>query len=140
MLHIQPTRRLAFVAFVILVAALGPRPAAQSAPPPAPTVGVLTMLTVRPDVPRPDIMKVMPNEVRDTLKLYLEGKISQWFARADGRGVVFILNASTVADAKAITDTLPLAKAGIATFEYVALTPLTPLRMLIQEPASAPKD
>ena len=75
-----------------------------------------------------------------TVKLYLDGKISQWFARADGRGVVFILNAATVAEAKAITDTLPLAKAGIATFDYVALTPLTPLRMLIAEPPSAPKD
>src|SRR5258707_11205213 len=127
MLHIQPTRRLAFVAFVILVAALGPRPAAQSAPPPAPTVGVLTMLTVRPDVPRPDIMKVMPNEVRDTLKLYLEGKISQWFARADGRGVVFILNASTVEDVKEITDKMRLPEAGITTVEYGALTRLTSL-------------
>src|SRR5258708_27247265 len=115
MLHIQATRRVAFVAFVVLVAALGQRPAAQCAPPPAPAVGVLTMLTVRPDVPRPDIMKVMPNEVRDTLKLYLEGKISQWFARADGRGVVFILNASTVASPQAITDALPPANAAIAT-------------------------
>jgi hypothetical protein len=113
-------------------------PAAQ-APTPAPTTGVLTTLTVKADAQRADIMKVMPNEVRDTVKLYLDGKISQWFARADGRGVVFILNAATVADAKAITDTLPLSKAGLATFEYVALTPLTPLRMLIAEPPSAPK-
>ena len=77
--------------------------------------------------------------MRDTVKLYLDGKIQQWWARADGKGVVFVLNASTVADAKAITDTLPLSKANLATFDYIALTPLTPLRMLIAPPAAAPK-
>lgn len=114
--------------------------AAQTPAPQAPTTGVLTTLTVKSDVQRADIMKVMPTEVRDTVRLYLDGKIAQWWARGDGRGVVFILNAATVADAKAIIDTLPLSKAGLATFEYVALTPLTPLRMLIAEPPSAPKD
>ena len=123
----------------LLTAIAAPMAAAQT-PPPAPTVGVLTMLTVKSDVARADILKVMPSEVRDTVKLYLDGKIAQWFARADGRGVVFVLNCATVADAKAITDTLPLAKAGLVTFEYVALTPLTPLRMLIAEPSSAGKD
>ena len=139
MSHLQLHRRLALGFTAVLLAAAGAQPTAQTAPP-APTVGILTLLTVNADTPRADIMKVMPGEVRDTVKLYLDGKIAQWFARADGRGVVFILNVATVADAKAITDTLPLARAGIATFEYVALTPLTPLRMLIPEPASAPKD
>jgi hypothetical protein len=127
----------ALLALVLAFAASG-HPAAQ-APAPGPTTGVLTTLMVKADVQRADIMKVMPNEVRDTVKLYLDGKIAQWFARADGRGVVFILNCATVADAKAITDTLPLSKANLATFEYVALTPLTPLRMLLTEPPSAPK-
>ena len=121
-----------------LVFAASRHPAAQT-PAPAPTTGVLTTLTVKADAQRADIMKVMPNEVRDTVKLYLDGKIAQWFARADGRGVVFILNCATLAEAKAITDNLPLSKASLATFEYVALTPLTPLRMLIAEPLNAPK-
>jgi hypothetical protein len=125
------------LALVFGVAASG-RSAAQ-APASAPTIGVLTTLTVKADVQRADIMNVMPNEVRDTVKLYLDGKIQQWWARGDGRGVVFILNCASVAEAKALTDTLPLSKAHYATFEYVALTPLTPLRMLIAEPPSAPK-
>jgi hypothetical protein len=123
----------------IVIATFAAPVAAQTQTPAVPTVGVLTTLTVKTDAQRVDIMKVMPNEVRDTVKLYLDGKIAQWFARSDGRGVVFILNCATVAEAKAITDTLPLSKANLATFEYVALTPLTPLRMLITEPASAPK-
>jgi hypothetical protein len=137
----MPTFHRALVV-VLLALALGVaasgRSAAQASAP-APTIGVLTTLTVNGDVQRADIMKVMPNEVRNTVKLYLDGKIQQWWARGDGRGVVFILNCASVAEAKALTDTLPLSRAKYATFEYVALTPLTPLRMLIAEPQSAPK-
>src|SRR4051794_37933059 len=125
--------------FVLAAMTSTPAPLIAQAPPAAPTTGVLTMLTVKPDAQRPDITKVMPQEVRDTVQLYLDGKILQWFARGDGRGVVFILNCATVADAKAITDTLPLSKAGLVSFDYVALSPLTPLRMLITEPTGAPK-
>lgn len=128
---------VALLAIVLTLAASG-RASAQ-APPPAPTTGVLAMLTVKADAQRAEITKVMPSEVRDTVKLYLDGKIAQWFAKSDGRGVVFIINATSVADAKAITDTLPLIKANLAAFDFIALTPLTPLRVLIAEPPSAPK-
>jgi hypothetical protein len=133
------TRLFAAALLTLALALASSGHAAAQTPAPGPTIGVLTTLTVKPGAQRADIMQVMPNEVRDTVKLYLDGKIAQWFARADGRGVVFILNCATVAEAKAITDTLPLSKANLATFEYVALTPLTPLRMLVAEPSSAPK-
>ena len=132
--------RFAMAAALLGAVLLAPLPLFAQAPPAAPVTGVLTMLTVKPDAQRADITKTMPNEVRDTVKLYLDGKISQWFARGDGRGVVFILNCATMAEAKAITDTLPLSKANLATFEYIPLTPLTPLRMLIAEPPNAPKE
>ena len=127
---IRMPRRLVALLVVVATLSLAP-PAAAQPPPPAPTTGVLTTLTVKSDVARDQIMKVMPDEVRETVRMYLDGKIQQWFARADGRGVVFILNAASVADAKALTDTLPLSKAGFVTFDYLPLTPLTPLRMLI---------
>ena len=119
---------IAFLSAVVVLLAASPV-AAQT--PPAPTVGVLTTLTVKTDGGRDPIMKVMPEEVRVTLQMYLDGKILQMFGRADGTGVVFILNATTVAEAKALTDALPLSKAGLATFTYTALTPLTPFRMLL---------
>ena len=126
-----------WVAAAVLVLAAAP----LSAQAPSGTVAtvVLTTLTVKADVDRAQIVKVMPDEVRATLKLYLDGKIQQWWARADGRGVVFILNCTTSAEAKAITDTLPLSKAGLAVFEYTPLGPLTPLRMLLTEPTTSPK-
>jgi len=104
---------------------------AQTPPPPAPTTQVLALLIVKTDIPRADVMKVLPDEVKATVRLHLDGKIQQWYGRSDNRGVVFILNATSVAEAKSITAELPFEKAGIAAFEYIALTPLTPLRLLL---------
>jgi len=89
------------------------------------------LLIVKSDIPRADVMKVLPDEVKATVRLHLDGKIQQWYGRSDNRGVVFILNATSVDEAKRITAELPFEKAGIAAFEFVALTPLTPLRLLL---------
>jgi hypothetical protein len=43
------------------------------------------------------------------LKLYFDGKIRQWYSRGDGKGVVF-LDAKTEDEARAVMETLPLAK------------------------------
>jgi hypothetical protein len=111
--------------------------AAQAQPAP-PTTAVLASLTIKSDGDRAQVMKVMPDEVRATVKLYLDGKIQQWYSRSDGRGVLFILNCSTVAEAKALMDELPLSKANLASLEYTALSPLTPLRGLIATPSGGP--
>ena len=121
-------RPLALSAVLLLAAA----PLSAQSPASTPATQVLTSLMVKADVDRGQLMKVMPEEVRETLKLYLDGKIQQWYSRSDGRGVIFILNCTTAAEAKAITDSLPLSKANLATFEYTPLGPLAPLRMLLQ--------
>jgi hypothetical protein len=119
----------AWTACLLLIAA-----GALSAQTPPVTTAVLTTLTIKPGIERAQVTKTMPEEVRATVKLYLDGKIQQWYARSDGKGVVFIMNCGTVAEAKALTDTLPLSKAGLASFEYMPLGPLTPLRILLTEP------
>jgi hypothetical protein len=111
-------------------------PLAAQAPAAPPITVVLVSLTVKQDIDRLQITKVMPDEVRETVKVYLDGKIQQWYARGDGRGVVFILNATTLADAKAVMESLPLWKAGFVNLEYTALGPLTPLRALIAPPGA----
>ena len=114
--------------------------AAQPAPALPPITAVLATLTVKPGIDRDALVRTMPDEVRDTVKLYLDGKIQQWFARGDGRGVVFILNAKSVDEAKAATDSLPLIKAGLASFEFMPLGPLTPLRYLMPTAPAQPGD
>jgi hypothetical protein len=135
-MSIGRTVRIAVFAACALVSINGS--VSAQAPAPAPITAVLVNLTIAPDVDRTQVMKVMPDEVRATVKLYLDGKISQWYSRSDGRGVMFIMNSTSVADAKASMDELPLAKAKLATFEFTALGPLTPLRALIAPPGSGP--
>jgi hypothetical protein len=120
-----------------LAAALAAAPAilpAQQPAPAAPVTAIMAVLTVRADADQAQRAKVMPDEVRATVKLYLDGKIQQWYGKADGRGVMFIFNCSTVAEAKALTDELPLVKGKFASFEFTALTPLMPLQYLMGAP------
>jgi hypothetical protein len=49
----------------------------------------------------------MPKELPDTLKLYLDGKIDQFWFRKDKVGVIFLMNAESVDEAKGATDKLP---------------------------------
>src|SRR5580704_6805174 len=120
-------RNIARAVALAAVLAVASIPAAAQAPAPTPTTQVLATLSVNADVVRTELMKTMPEEVRQTVKLYLDGKIQQWYSRSDGRGVVFIVNATSVADAKASLEQLPLVKGHFAAFEYVALGPLSPL-------------
>ena len=97
--------------------------------------GVIVILTTKPDVTRDQVMAVLPAEVRATVQLYLQGKIRQWYSRADGRGAVFLLDTKDVAEAQAIMDGLPLGKAHLMDHEYVAVGPLMPLGLLMANPA-----
>jgi len=76
--------------------------------------------------------QMMPKEVPHTLKLYLEGKIEQFFFINEKPGVVFLMNTESVDEAKAIVGEMPLAAAGILDFEFLPVGPLKPLGMLLQ--------
>jgi hypothetical protein len=75
-------------------------------------------------------MAVIPAEIRATVKLYLDGKIREWYSRGDGKGVVFLVEAKTE-DARAIMETLPLAKEQLMDDQYIPVGPLMPLRALM---------
>ena len=73
----------------------------------------------------------MPTEIRATVKLYLDGKIREWYSRGDGKGVIFLVDAKTEDEARDIMETLPLAKEQLWNTEYIPVGPLMPLRALI---------
>jgi hypothetical protein len=98
------------------------------------TTGVMVILTVKAGVTREQVMAVMPAEIQQTVQLYLDGKIREWYSRGDGRGVVFFVDARDVAAAKAIMEDLPLAKQDLMDHEYIAIGPLLPLRLLMANP------
>lgn len=95
------------------------------------TIAVLVIQTAKPGVRPEQIMAVMPSEIRATVKLYFDGKIRQWYSRGDGRGVVFLVDAKTEDEARALMDTLPLAKEQLMDHEYIPVGPLMPLMTLI---------
>ena len=95
------------------------------------TTGVIVVLTAKAGVTRERIMAIMPDEIRQTVQLYLDGKIREWFSRADGRGAVFLLDTKDVPEAHAIMEALPLAKQNLLDHEYIAVGPLLPLRLLM---------
>ena len=98
------------------------------------TTGVIVILTVKAGVTREQVMAVLPAEIRETVQLYLKGKIREWYSRGDGRGAVFLLDTGDVAEAEAIMESLPLAKQHVMDHEYVAVGPLLPLRLLMANP------
>ena len=123
--------RFSTLALSGLIPLMAVRPLQAQPPAPPKTTDVLVLMTLKTGVPREEFAKVLPSEVRATVRLYLDGKLRQWFQRSDGKGVVFILPATTVADAQAIMESLPLAQAHLVDHEFVALSPLGPLAALL---------
>ena len=95
------------------------------------TTEVLVIQTPKQGVTAEQILAVIPAEVRATVKLYLDGKIRQWYSRGDGKGVIFLVDAKTEDEARAMMETLPLAKEQLMDHQYIPVGPLMPLRALI---------
>jgi hypothetical protein len=95
------------------------------------TTAVMVIQTAKHGVTAQQIMAVIPSEIRATVQLYLDGKIRQWYSRGDGKGVIFLVDAKTEDEARAIMETLPLAKEQLMDHEYIPVGPLMPLRALV---------
>ena len=95
---------------------------------------VMVIITVKAGVTREQVMAVMPAEIRQTVQLYLNGKIREWYSRSDGRGVVLLLDTRDVAEAHALMQGLPLGKQDLVDDAFIAVGPLMPLRMLTAKP------
>ena len=94
------------------------------------TTAVLVIQTPKQGVTVQQVMAVIPDEIQATVKLYLDGKIREWYSRGDGKGVICLVDAKTEDEARALMETLPLAKAHLMDHEYIPLGPLMPLRAL----------
>jgi hypothetical protein len=82
--------------------------------------------------PTPEQMKeFFPKEVPATLRLYLAGKIDQWWIRQTQAGPVFLLNVTSVEEARTLMESLPLGRAGLMKHEFIELGPLAPLHLLL---------
>ena len=95
------------------------------------TTGVLVIQTPKQGVTFPQVMAVIPAEIRATVNLYFDGKVREWYSRGDGKGVIFLVDAKSEDEARAIMETLPLAKEQLMDHVYIPIGPLMPLRALM---------
>jgi peptidyl-tRNA hydrolase len=95
------------------------------------TTEVLVIETAKEGVTFAQVFAVMPREARATVKLYLDGKIREWYSRGDGKGVVFLVDAKSVDEAREIIESLPLTKEQLVDSQYIPVGPLVPLRVLV---------
>ena len=100
-----------------------------------PTTKILAVGRWTPKATADGVRPVLPAEVRDTVRLYLDGVIDQWFIQQDNSGVVFLLNVTDTDKARALLEKLPLGQAGLMEFQLTQLGPVSPLASLIGAPA-----
>jgi hypothetical protein len=134
---IRSTRPVRIAAAVVLAMSAAAPCVAQSAPPPdlaVPTTKVLAIGQFTA-IGTPDRWKpLLVAEVRDTVGLYLDGKIDQWFVKQDQSGVVFLMNVTDPAEARELLARFPFGKAGLMDFQLIPLGPIAPLRTLLGDP------
>jgi hypothetical protein len=115
---------------MLILGLMGPDTGHAQSATSTPTTKILAIGTVNPGVDPAKVSAILPNEVRDTVGLYLDGKIDQWYSLEDRRGVVFILNVTDSAAAHDMLEKLPLGQAHLMSFELIPIGPLNPLRSL----------
>ncbi|CAN5424599.1 hypothetical protein BH11PSE4_BH11PSE4_09990 [soil metagenome] len=128
------------IAGVAVLAALIPAAAfAQTARPAdaaltVPTTKVLAIGSFTAKGTPEAVKPVLLQEVRETVKIYLTGKLEQWYVKPDQSGVVFLMNVSDPGEAHALLAQLPFGQAGLMDFQFIPLGPISPLRLLLAEP------
>ncbi|MGY8636604.1 hypothetical protein RAD15_29440 [Bradyrhizobium sp. 14AA] len=129
-----------FGALVTVLTAIGPATSFAQSPPSSsnlevPTTRLLAIGTFTakgsPDRWKP----LLSTEVRDTVRLYLAGKIDQWYLKQDQSGVVFMMNVTDPKEALELLGRFPFGQAGLMEFQIIPLGPIAPLRVLLTEPA-----
>ncbi len=101
-----------------------------------PTTRILAVGHWTPKATAAEVGHLLPTEVRDTVRLYLDGVIDQWFIQQDNSGVVFLLNVTDADKARGLLETLPLGQAGLMEFQLTPLGPISALGSLIKAPVN----
>ena len=71
------------------------------------------------------------SEVKHTLEAYLDGHIRNFWFKAEGMGIVLLLESADKEEAQRVLGGMPLFAAGFIEFDVIPLQPLMPLGTLI---------
>ncbi len=129
---------------VAVVAALLPFPSFAQSPAtiaqaPVPTTHILAIGHFMRPLTLQEKNSILPHEVPDTLRPHLGWKIDQGSVRQDHNGVIFLMDVTTVEEAHALLEKLPLGQAKLMEFELLPVGPLGPLQILLTDTPSAAK-
>ena len=94
------------------------------------TTAVLVIQTPKQGVTVQQVMAVIPDEIQATVRLYLDGKIREWYSAEMAKASSCWWMQQTEDEARALMETLPLAKAYSMDHECIPVGPLMPLRAL----------
>ena len=84
----------------------------------------------KPGVTLDTLRPYLRDEVSNVWRLWKEGIVRENYARADVGGVVIVFECKNVEEAKRFTDDLPLSKAGLIEWDFIALDAPLPLEFL----------
>ncbi len=73
----------------------------------------------------------LDDEVKHTLEAYLDGHIRSFWFRAEGMGIVLLLESADKEEAQRVLGKMPLVVNGFIEFDVIPLQPLMPLGRLI---------
>ncbi len=96
--------------------------AAQQTPQ-LPTARIIAVGTLTSAATPKALSSVLPQEMRETIKLSHAGKIEKWNIRNDQTGIVFVLNMTDLNEAQEMLAQMPLDKAGLMKFDFIPLGP-----------------
>jgi hypothetical protein len=138
--RVRLTKLARAVGLVTVLAMISPTASfAQSGPPSSsldvPTTKLLAIGTFTAKGSPERWKPLLPAEVRDTVRLYLAGKIDQWYLKQDQSGVVFMMNVTDPKEALDLLGKFPFGQAGLMEFQIISLGPIAPLRVLLTDPA-----
>ena len=129
--------RFVIPGMMLLPFSAGAQSVGGGAMPPVPITKILAIGHLTSPLTAEQRKTILSKEVPATVRLYLAGKIDQWYFRGDGKGVVFLMNVSSAEEAHELLEKLPLGQAKLMEFELMPLGPLNPLRVLLGDEGAA---
>lgn len=84
---------------------------------------VVVIATRKQDAKPEDFAPHLDAEVKKALAMYREETVREIYSRADGKGAIIVLECDDVAHAERLMAGLPLAAAGLLSFEFYGTKP-----------------
>ena len=98
---------------------------------------ILAIAKIDPRTTPAKLQPYLEEEVRVAWKLYKAGTVREMYDRPDRLGVVFVLECSSVDEARRSLEELPFVREQLIAFEYIRIEPFAYFESLYREPLAS---